>query len=169
VSALQRAQTFSHVLCQYCNRKFSDKASQRHIAYCKEKYLLQQFKEKGERKQKESSVSSARELNRVGSAGKLLKRPTSFRKNEKLISNLTSNRPNSQRTAQLSDSDTEGPMYKESMLERIRREQAQRKDVVASKAVTIKLGGPVKFCTGCGWAFPSAQMKFCGDCGQKRI
>lgn len=41
----ERSQKFSSILCPYCNRKFSEKAGSRHIAYCKEKAELQKFKE----------------------------------------------------------------------------------------------------------------------------
>ena len=40
VSIYERSQKFSHIQCPYCNRKFSEKAGSRHIAYCKEKAEL---------------------------------------------------------------------------------------------------------------------------------
>jgi hypothetical protein len=64
------------ILCPYCNRKFSEKAGSRHIAYCKEKAELQKFKE-GTPKTKipkptatpgsELPQSQAKEMKRVNS------------------------------------------------------------------------------------------------------
>ena len=45
-SIYERAQqNLNSVQCPYCNRKFSEKAGTRHIAYCKEKAELLKFKE----------------------------------------------------------------------------------------------------------------------------
>ena len=45
-SIYERSQKLSNALqCPYCNRKFSEKAGSRHIAYCKEKAELLRYKE----------------------------------------------------------------------------------------------------------------------------
>ena len=44
-SVYERASGFAKVQCPYCGRKFAEKASQRHIEHCKEKFLLKQRQE----------------------------------------------------------------------------------------------------------------------------
>ena len=38
-SIVEKSKQFSSLECPYCLRKFSQKAAQRHIDYCKQKYL----------------------------------------------------------------------------------------------------------------------------------
>ena len=35
----EKIEKIDYILCEYCNRKFNNSAGERHIPFCREKYL----------------------------------------------------------------------------------------------------------------------------------
>lgn len=154
--AMEKAVGFANLQCEFCQRKFNDKAYERHVDYCKKKAEEKALAEK--MRSRNSSVNSSRLHGRAPSQTSFISKNSATSRDNSVSSSRLYNRAKKY--------DPKEALQKQQQAGTIKPKQISFKldsgDNSTAKPAPNQTDTKQRFCTQCGWKFVDATFQFCG-------